>query len=90
MRHAMTGSSEAGPKLHFLVCDGDREVCRVEMPRHSVDNLEHLFPDEDRAAVQDKGVDLDAIKRRVQASDYAPQTVVDTSAGVRKYRIWIE
>ena len=85
-----TDDFENGPTLRFLVLDGEREVCRVKLPRQAVDNLGDLFPDEDRAQVTAAGVDIEAIKARVRASDYAPQTVVETTAGVRRYRIWIE
>ena len=80
----------AGPKLKLLVSNEHRELCRVEMPTTAVDNLEDLFPDADRAAVTASGLDLSAIRAKVQGSGYAPQVLIDASAGERHYRLWIE
>lgn len=79
-----------GPKLRLLVAEDARELCRVELPTAAVDNLEDLFPDADRTAVVAAGFDLAAVRERVQRSGYAPQVLVDASAGVRHYRLWIE
>lgn len=81
---------QQSPKLHFLVSDPTRELCRVAMPVAAVENLESLFPDEDLREVQAHGLDLRAIVQRARQSDYAPQTLVDTQTVRRSYRIWIE
>lgn len=80
---------ESDRKLHFLVCDAKRELCRVAMPLASVENLAHLFPDEDLRSVQAKGVDISGIVVRARDSGYAPQTLIDVQTEVRSYRIWI-
>ena len=82
--------TDSSVKLHVLVSDGGRELCRVAMPTASVDNLSHFFPDEDRVAVESAGVDFSAISSRVRASGYAPQTVLETKTASRSYRLWIE
>ena len=60
------------------------------MPLASVDNLEHLFPDEDLKVVKAHGVDFPQIIQRVQMSGFAPQTLIDAQTPSRSYRIWIE
>ncbi|HEY6879580.1 MAG TPA: hypothetical protein VI299_16250 [Polyangiales bacterium] len=82
--------ADEGPKLHFLVTDPTRELCRVAMPVVAVENLEQLFPDEDLREVKARGLDLPAIVRRARESAYAPQTLVDTQTERRSYKIWIE
>ncbi|HEY6880071.1 MAG TPA: hypothetical protein VI299_18730 [Polyangiales bacterium] len=82
--------ADEGPKLHFLVTDPTRELCRVEMPVVAVENLEQLFPDEDLREVKAGGLDLRAIVQRARESAYAPQTLVDTRTERRSYKIWIE
>jgi hypothetical protein len=78
-----------GPKLHVLVQEGTRELCRVAMPTRSVDNLQDLFPDEDRDHMIAIGIDLAAIAQRVATSGYAPQVVLEAKASGREYRLWI-
>jgi hypothetical protein len=87
--HAGTTAMDAH-KLRLVVADEARELCRVDMPVLAVDNIVDLFPDEDRAAVAAAGCDLASIRDRVQRSGYAPQVLVDVSAGERRYRLWIE
>ncbi|HEX5657056.1 MAG TPA: hypothetical protein VFX59_07665 [Polyangiales bacterium] len=79
-----------GPKLHFLVTDPTRELCRVAMPVAAVENLESLFPDEDLLEVKARGLDIPAIVQRARQSAYAPQTLVDAHTDRRSYKIWIE
>ena len=83
-------SNDTEPKLHLLVSDRTRELCRVAMPLASVANLEHLFPDEDLKEVQRAGVDFAAIIERVEMSGYAPQTLIETRTPNRSYKIWID
>lgn len=83
-------TNEPGPKLHFLVYDTTRELCRVTLPIAAVENLEHLFPDEDLVRVKNTGLDLGQVVQRARQSHYAPQTLVDTKTEQRSYRIWIE
>src|SRR5688572_29430526 len=83
-------TNEPGPKLHFLVSDATRELCRVTLPLTAVENLEHLFPDEDLVRVKGTGLDLQQVVRRARQSNYAAQTLVDTKTDQRSYRIWIE
>jgi predicted short-subunit dehydrogenase-like oxidoreductase (DUF2520 family) len=73
----------------FLVCDAKRELCHVAMPLASVENLAHLFPDDDLKVVQAKGIDINGIVVRARETGYAPQTLIDLQTGVRSYRIWI-
>ncbi|MET0287749.1 MAG: hypothetical protein ABW352_24890 [Polyangiales bacterium] len=82
--------SQDGRKLHFLVTDPTRELCRVAMPVAAVENLESLFPDEDLREVKERGLDFTSIKQRARQSDYAPQTLIDERTDRRSYRIWIE
>lgn len=82
--------NDTEPKLHLLVSDQTRELCRVAMPLASVANLEHLFPDEDLQEVLRAGVDFSAIIARVEKSGYAPQTVIETRTPNRSYKIWID
>jgi hypothetical protein len=81
---------DQGVKLHVLVYDASRELCRVAMPTASADNLAHLFPDEDLAVVRSNGVDLEKLSQRAIDSGYAPQILVDTHTPNRSYRIWLE
>jgi hypothetical protein len=81
---------EPGPKLHFLVYDPSRELCRVAMPVAAVESLEQLFPDEDLREVRAAGLDLPAVVRRARSTAYAPQTLVETHTAKRSYKIWIE
>lgn len=81
--------TDAEPKLHLLVSDPTRELCRVAMPLHSVANLEHLFPDEDLEIVKRGGVNFPAIIARAENSGYAPQTLIEVETPYRSYRIWI-
>lgn len=83
-------TSEPGPKLHFLVYDATRELCRVTLPLAAVENLEHLFPDEDLVSVKATGLDLGQVVQRARQSGYAAQTLVDAHTSQRSYRIWIE
>lgn len=82
--------TDVGPKLQLLVYDSARELCRVAMPLASVDNLEHLFPDEDLHVVKQAGVDFERIIAGAHASGLAPQTLIDVKTPKRCYRIWIE
>ena len=82
--------NDTEPKLHLLVSDRTRELCRVAMPLASVANLEHLFPDEDLQEVKMAGVDFAAIIARVEKSGYAPQTLIETRTPKRSYKIWID
>lgn len=77
------------PKLHFLVFNSARELCRVAMPLASVNNLEDLFPDEDLKRVKAAGVDFRGVIARALASKCAPQTLIETSTSERSYKIWI-
>jgi hypothetical protein len=79
----------SGAKLHVLVYDKTRELCRVEMPPAAADNLAHLFPDEDRALVLSAGLDLEALASAARSSGYAPQTLVDFHGPTRSYKIWL-
>jgi hypothetical protein len=81
--------SDSEPKLHLLVSDSTRELCRAAMPLSSVANLEHLFPDEDLQVVRATGIDFASIISRAENSGYAPQTLIDTRTPHRSYRIWI-
>ena len=81
--------TDDGPKLQLLVYDSTRELCRVAMPLASVQNLEHLFPDEDLARVKQQGVDFGRVIAGAHASGYAPQTLIDVQTPSRSYRIWI-
>lgn len=83
-------SNDSEPKLHLLVSDRTRELCRVAMPLTSVTNLEHLFPDEDLQEVRRAGIDFAAIIARVEKSGYAPQTLIETRTPNRSYKIWID
>lgn len=82
--------AQDGPKLHFLVTDPSRELCRVAMPVAAVENLEALFPDEDLREVKARGLDFPAIVQRARQSSYAPQTLIDARTDRRSYKIWIE
>lgn len=82
--------TDVGPKLQLLVYDSVRELCRVAMPLASVDNLEHLFPDEDLVVVKQTGVNFAEVIASVHASGFAPQTLIDVQTPKRSYRIWIE
>lgn len=81
--------NDSGLKLHFLVSDSSRELCRVAMPLAAVENLEHLFPDEDLRALRATGLDLSAVVKRARDSGYAPQTLVGIQTPARAYKIWI-
>lgn len=83
-------TNEPGPKLHFLVYDTARELCRVTLPLAAVENLEHLFPDEDLQRVKDSGLNLREVVQRARESGYSAQLLVDTQTAQRSYRIWIE
>ncbi len=83
-------STHEGPKLHFLVSDPTRELCRVAMPLSAVENLEALFPDEDLRVVKASGLDIAAVVQRARVSDFAPQTLIDARTDLRAYKIWIE
>lgn len=82
--------SETGPKLHLLVYTAARELCRVELPLTAVDNIENMFPDEDRRRVLALGVDFAAAIARAKSSGFARQTLIDANTSERSYRIWIE
>jgi hypothetical protein len=82
--------TDADPKLHLLVYDSSRELCRVAMPIASLENLEHLFPDEDLKVVKALGVNFPRIIEAAQKSGLVPQTLIDTQTPARSYRIWIE
>lgn len=78
------------PKLHLLVYDSTRELCRVAMPIASLVNLEHLFPAEDLKVVKALGVNFPRVIETAQKSGLVPQTLIDTQTPARSYRIWIE
>jgi hypothetical protein len=60
------------------------------MPVGAVENLEHLFPDEDLREVKAAGLDFPAIVLRARQSSYAPQTLIETRTLKRSYKVWIE
>lgn len=80
---------DSGPKLHLLVSDSSRELCRVTLPLSAIDNLEHLFPDQDLAQVKAVGVDFPEVVARARRTNYEAQTLIDTQSRERSYRIWI-
>lgn len=81
--------SDEGLKLHLLVYDSTRELCRVALPLASVENIEHLFPPDDLRAVKEQGVDFASVQARVRERGLIPQTLIDTHTAARSYRIWI-
>jgi hypothetical protein len=81
--------NDDGVKLHVLVYDATREICRVTMPCAAADNLAHLFPDEDLAFVEKTGINLGDLSNMARHSGYAPQTLVDVAGPQRSYRIWL-
>lgn len=82
--------SDAGPKLRLLVYDASRELCRVAMPLAALDNLEHMFPDEDLRTLKARGIDFSAVAERARSSGYAAQTLIELETPSRGYRLWIE
>jgi hypothetical protein len=85
---ANTGAMARHLKVHVRDQKG-HDVVQLELPSRAVDELEDLIPEDTAARMQEQKLDLLAIKRRVQQSGYAPQTLFETETRERRYRVWL-
>lgn len=77
-------------KLCVLVTEGDRQVVSVRLPAAAVGWMETLMPKHVLAKIEEKNIDLAAIKQRAKDSDLAPQELFSMVSGARTYRVSLE
>ncbi len=65
------------------------ELVSLEMPAHCVDSLEEIIPPETLERMQEQGVNLQQLQRKVQASGYLPQEIFEAHSKDRRYRVWL-
>jgi hypothetical protein len=76
--------------LCVRVCDGKgEELVNLEMPARCMDELEEIMPLETLNRMQELGIDLGILKRKVQRSAYVPQEIFEAQTQDRHYRVWL-
>ncbi|MFQ5481676.1 MAG: AarF/UbiB family protein, partial [Nitrospinaceae bacterium] len=75
-------------KVHVEKCNGNK--VELTMPARVVDELEDVIDPPVLATIRDNGIELEVIKRQVQRSGYAPQTLFQVKDPERDVRVWLE
>lgn len=77
-------------KLCVRVTEASEPLVELELPATAVDHLEDLISPELQMKIQSQSLDLRAIQKRVQESQYAAQTLFQYREGDKEYRVWVE
>ncbi|MEZ5291499.1 MAG: AarF/UbiB family protein [Vicinamibacterales bacterium] len=76
--------------LKVQVTRGGQSVALLTFPAAAVDHLNDLVPDEHRARIAGRGLDLPAVSRSLASRDYPPGEVVSLDDGDARIRVWLE
>ena len=77
-------------KLCVLVKEGDRQIVSVKLPAAAIGWMETLMPKHVLAKIEEKNIDLAAIKKRAKDSNMMPQELFSMDSGARTYRVSLE
>ena len=85
------GGDAQEKKLYLLVTDSGNEICSVQLPLATVEDLEALFPAHvaQNLSLQ-MPVDMKELGKRVVESNFLPQSIIDQRLGERRYEVWVQ
>jgi hypothetical protein len=62
----------------------------IELPSRAAHELENLIPEDSMSKLIAGGIDLQAMKDRIIATNFAPQLLFELSIDEKRYKVWLE
>ncbi len=93
---AVQGRKEKGKRLlkserlRIKVMEADQTKVEVTFGAAAAENLPDLVPEETRAKLDERDIDLDEIVRDVVARDFEPGELFHLKEGTKSIRVWLE
>lgn len=82
-------SNDLATHLNIKLFVDNKEKVDLQMPCRVVDILEEIMPHEYADLLANRSIDLENLKKNVQRSGYAKQTIIEEQYDNRKIKIWI-
>lgn len=77
-------------KLCVHVSEGEKQIVSVKLPSAAIGWMETLMPKHVLSKINQRGIDLAAIKKQAKERGLVSQQLFEMDSGKRTYRVWLE
>lgn len=81
---------EKANKLRIVVSRDGNERVNLTFPIYTLKHIQSIMPEIVLEKLKEREIDLGAILKRVEDSEFIAQTIFEMSTSEKSYKVWIE